>query len=892
MPRNNQNPSQTLKHVIFLVLSFFIPLTVFASGDVRHPIYPPKKVSDVSSVENKVSRVMKISDETLYSWNEPYADFSQVGCPNCDKGLQNRSRDLKWSPDRPDEIKCKFCQHVFPSKKYPLDKIEKVVTPAGTIREYPYYLGEDGRHYYMNSNLLFNRRAWLQMEALKLGNAYQASGKKEYALKAGKIIRRFAENYKEMPLHGASDFAKNLPTFYDVKVLPEPENGVRPYPKVFGKETMKTYKAPYPYLATRVGKWWHYEEVPKRLVLAYDLVADALDEESKNIIEDFFRETVNFLRTYPRYLGNLDPHVAACNIIVGRVIGEPEFVHGGIIGLDMVLSHNYFADGVWKEGSPDYGFQVYNWSRKAYEYARGYSDSPGFIGKASGRRYDDFDPIASAPRFKQAEFTLQQMQQPNGDFATVYDTSPHKNRFPFSGKSESLLQWACGHGMLGRGTGKNQIQARLQFMGKVSHYHFDTLSLLLYAKNREMLSDIGYSHTRIRPYGISILAHNTVMVDQSLPERVRPQGGKLLAWSVDNPTVQFISVDASDTYKQTSLYKRSLALVAVNETDSYIVDLFEVKGGKRHEWLLHGDADHDGIIETNLPLSPRSGTLLPKGKEFTMWASEQGTNRADELENSLGLVTDIQAGRSDKAFEATFRIVPDDGKGLRLHMMSQKDTEIMIANLPSVRRAKEKNEKLRDYKMPLLIARREGSPSAFLAVHEPYENTPFIKSVSQKDNALIVETADFTDIHLFQKSEAPYAFDGRYGFLRIKNNKVVSANLVDGTKLSWENLDINLPEADAGKILKVNGKELLLSGKISMKNADRIYLTFPNNMIYAIPVESAVASGNNTAVELKHDPAFELATNGTSGRFTSFPNSEFTGEVTWRLPRSASLRKD
>ena len=67
-----------------------------------------------------------------------------------------------------------------------------------------------------------------------------------------------------------------------------------------------------------------------------------------------------------------------------------------------------------------------------------------------------------------------------------YDSTPLS-------ESRSHLLWACGHGILGGGNGENQIQARLQFMGQGGHYHMDRLGLILFAKGREMFSDIGYT---------------------------------------------------------------------------------------------------------------------------------------------------------------------------------------------------------------------------------------------------------------------------------------------------------------------------------------------------------------------------------------------------------------
>jgi hypothetical protein len=456
--------------------------------------------------------------------------------------------------------------------------------------------------------------------------------------------------------------------------------------------------------------------------------------------------------------------------------------------------------------------------------------------------------------------------------------------------------------MLGRGSGTAQIQARIQAMGQVGHFHLDRLGLLLFVRGREMESDIGYTVTTLRPFASSILAHNTVMVDESsqLYDK-NPWGGRVLAFSADNPDVDFMSIEAPEAYKerQVSRYRRSLALVGVGEENAYLVDIFEVHGGQQHDWLLHGDADHDGYIETLLPVRPKEGSLLPPGKMFVPWESEVGRGDYGEcLSNALGLVRNIRTASAEEPWSATFRISPEDGNALRLTMIGQKGYNVMFGDIPSIRRARrfdgqwfrDLNDARMDFWMPIIIVRGQGENinSEFWAIHEPYSVSPFIQSISKEGSILIIKTAEFTDIHLFGEGTPTYSMKGRYGFLRLKEGSVKSAHLVDGTSLEYGDFKLRLPQPAVGKVLQAEGNTLLVSGKVQPENAERLYLSFPDGAVYAMEIASIVPADENTRILLKDNPYFTLSKDGKSGEHTAFPNSGFKGSVSYRIPRSIS----
>jgi len=897
----------------FLFLLLSLRLMAFAAASVEHPVFPQKVIDlDKAIAETKIA--METPNETLIKWNPPYADFFYCGCPNCIGGSQYRSDNLEWNPAKPDIFTCKYCKEVYPSKKYPLDHSRIVKTPAGTIRTYKYYLGNDGRHYYMASAMYNLRRYWFREQALLLGQLYTTTKNPEYAHKAAVIIKQFAEIYPEIPIHGPGTPLYN-PTFYDeVNLLPEPPDGVRPVPEPYGMDAYYNYKYPYPYSAGRAGLrgGFIYDEIPEYLILAYDQIAETLDQPTRDMIEKYFRQVVNYVRTYPRFLFNYDPHLARWEIIAGRVIDEPEFVHGGINRLKLILETQLYADGMWNEGTPFYGVQVLKAITEAIPYVDGYSDPKNFRSTESGKSIGRFDARKNLPRLGLLDSALKKCLMPDGEFAVVYDTfKQYRERGIIGGvdyKYESLaeskpsLLWAVGHGMLGVGKGENQFQVRLQFMGQFGHFHFDRLGLILYAKGREMVSDIGYTVNRFRPFASSTLAHNTVMVNtESQKYDNNPHGAQILAFDDLYPTVSFISVKTPQAYDHhgVSVYQRSLACVKVSEKNAYVVDLFDVEGGSKHDWLLHGDADHDGVLETALPLKIKDGSLMPDGEEFNPWESEGGSGSiAKDLKNALGLVRNIRTVQTDDNWSATFKILPDDGMALRITMLAQLETQVICGEIPSIRRARKRDGKwIRDneedkmkYWMPLLIANRSGEnlKSSFLTVHEPYEQEPFIKSITRSDGALIIETGEFTDVHLFGKGSDTYKMKGRYGFLRFNGDELKEAYLLDGTLLEHRDKKIELPESIICDVLKAQGGMVILPGKINAKKNSRIFLTFPTGAVYAIPIYTTTKTLENTKIILREKVYFDYDSRKADwGVLQAFPNTEFKGKVTARIPRSA-----
>ena len=80
-----------------------------------------------------------------------------------------------------------------------------------------------------------------------------------------------------------------------------------------------------------------------------------------------------------------------------------------------------------------------------------------------------------------------------------------------------------------------------------------------------------------------------------------------------------MSVDNPQVYPGlTDRYRRTVALVKLSATDCYLVDCFEVQGGKQHDYFLHGSADEPQTLTAQVgDIAFESGddeiTLVPIG---------------------------------------------------------------------------------------------------------------------------------------------------------------------------------------------------------------------------------------------------------------------------------------
>ena len=744
---------------------------------VKHPTHDPKLTkAHAAKLEKLVGRVMKMSEEELLALVPPQTGILFCGCPNCDAG-QQESNQLTWSIDRPHQLTCRFCGHTYPSPKYPMDQTQTTTNPLGEKVTLRYHLDKEGNDCFFDGVVWHFQKAYLATQCHNLAKAYHVTRKPEYARRAALILNRFAELY---------------PGYCVVKQWPFRR-----------REYTSISKPPYPSYG---GKWgrWRYGEVPRKLPFAYDLIyeseeLDTLSKElgvdvRKRIENDFFRATVAYELTFKNHVSNMAPSYAAPMIQIGRCIGEPEYVHWAYHWVARILNTRFFYDGMWCE-APSYHYQTVGGIRRVLNELKGYSDPPGYTGK-DGLHLENVDLEKDLPFLRKCLTAPEEIAYPGGVICPVHDTWPGRKRGPKRKESTCAILPGYGHAVLGTGTGDDQIQAHLHFSGGYGHAHMDNLNLALFAYGREMLCDMGYTHTRYRYLTVSTIGHNLVVIDRKDQAR-RKSDGDLLMYIPTATGLAVVEASGERGYPDLAqVYRRMLLLVTLDGAAPYLIDIFHVKGGTTHDWLLHGSADDDQTIDCTVQLAPREGTLLEPGEK---WEEPRGESHRFI---PYGLMKKIHAGRTDGKWSATFRYKDDTDLGCRVHMLGRAGTEVMVCETPSIRRAGRDDSKLPDFTMPQLVVRRSGDgplESMFVSVIEPFRGAKPVARVealkieggSPLSVALRVHTGDRVDTILVNP-DSPDAvctaggvtLAGRIGVLSRRGDDVQAADLIAGSRLA------------------------------------------------------------------------------------------------------------
>ena len=882
--------------IMGIVLVELLLMFLRCSRAVEHPVFEPSGGGNVERLKKHVAKVMALDEEELLARIPDRSGFIFVGCPNCQGGSQENQ--LTWTLDDPEHVRCRYCGMVFPNETYPDTSVLRVTNPVGRTQEYPYWENESGYRYFFRAKGWYQARSYFAGIAYDLARLYHLTRDPIFARRAGAIVHRFAEVYpgycvtNDYPARQKSLFEKDEP--------------------------------PYPYWG---GKWsrWFYGDIPTDLTLAYDLICEGEELENVDadahrcIEEDLLRASVEFVKTYPIYLGNMDPTILRGMVAVGRVIGEPDFVHDAVARMTDLVRKRFFFDGMWKEGTVSYHNQTVGGLRRVLNLLKGYSDPPGYRSPRDGRHFENLDLVQDLPILRKAVRMPERLRYPDGKYVPVHDAWAGSGMEPKDRTGPMLLP-AMGHARLGRGTGVNQIEVHLHFSGGYGHQHRDNLSLTLFAKGHELFPDLGYTHTRYRRWSTSTLAHNTVMVDgkeQHAGSEEAPSDGDLLLYVPGNDTFQAVEADGARAYPGiVRTYRRLVILIGASERDAYALDLFRAAGGERHEWALHGDADRDGRLISDLRWAAYGPNLLPPGVAATMPKHETDAGSAGAHNVAYALVRNVRRADVEGYWSATFE-VPGAEEAVRVHALAVPGTEVFAGEAPSLRRAREDEGKLDAFTMPMLIARRSGADlsSTFVSVLEPYEGEPFIHSVERLSaegdpDAVAVkvtygETADFLICRTEGMEDTEVRVGdlrmrGRIGFVRERNGRVEEMALVGGTYLRKGTSEVTSSGPVSGTIRSVHRKvqgawsdafevDAEMPEGTALSGATMI-VTHPDGFTHGYEIASVAEREGCPFVELKDDPGFEITPEGAT-RFVYYPHRESRGENRFYVSNFVYRRK-
>ena len=322
------------------------------------------------------------------------------------------------------------------------------------------------------------------------------------------------------------------------------------------------------------------------------------------------------------------------------------------------------------------------------------------------------------------------------------------NRHPEPVGITSRLMAGVGFASLQTGTPANRTALAVFYGFYRGHDHSDRLQLDIYSWRNALTPDFGSpesadSHDPRRFGWLAHTAsHNTVMINARQQARrdvmVR---GRLHVYDPGR-FAQLVEVSAEACYpKVAKLYRRTLMLVDVAPDKAYIVDIFRVRGGTQHDWLVHGT---QAAFKSDLPFSePRKkGTLAGPDVPYGFFYDDKRFGNKGYLSkvpywkymgSAFQWLFNVQEAKLDGVGSASWHLNrpeklwpdrPRKGVVLRAHLVGRNETVFACDGVPQRRKTWPETIKF-------LIRRRKGEDleSIFVTVFEPYKKTPFITSV-------------------------------------------------------------------------------------------------------------------------------------------------------------------
>ena len=840
-------------------------------------------------------------------------------------------KPLVWTPDRPDELRDSRGEVVDLHALLPPTGTFRIIGPHGDTQEYPYHDRPNGTRVYLQAEYMDAQRVSCLSQAVRaLGILYHRTNDTAYARRAAAILYDFSQAVRHWP-----KIARGLPYGFEGKERFRPVDEYIRYASLW-----------YDKYHSGIGG------DPRMLARGYDLIvrapvwdwldAQATGNDARTVIErDLFLVTATDAIRYDVHfphpesaLSNYIPYQARGLICIGAAIGVPELVHYATWKIEQMVEKTLMVDSVFPEG-PSYARQHVVNMQIACQLGMGYSDPIGFTSTIDGRRYDRLDVLGALPALRRAVDTLATMTYPNGKYITVDDThwmgaarhTPHE-------RVQSVLFPAYSHAILGRGeeTRGDRFQAHLNFSGNWGHDHRDMLGLILWLSGEDLICDIGYVHT-YRQYATGTSGHNTVTVDRHAQQRVNDPG-RLLAWHPARNGVQVVAASASHVYPQTSVYRRTLALIPVAD-DNLVLDLFEVQGGRTHEWMAHGCGSIDQTLSVSQPLDFFGDSYADDGKPFlppdhNQYVKEriaQGLPKwnldADELDPWYGVFRDVRRGTITGPFEAEFA---SDGSALadvRLHVLEPTDGQVFAATVPGCRRGAANDMALVEkVRMPKLILRRDGQSlsSRFVVLWEPVRGRRLVKrvsTISTSDAALTgvqIETADpkigtFRVFHASDPSKALQTDSGHrlVGRVAVTASGAASKSvwLYDCTRFCDGDVDVQIEPRCPLPVLEVRVRddgahEIVLEGvwddladgrQLSFDPPEMVTLTQNGDFHRPIPVVAATRQGQQMRLSCRRHPGFRYDRDARRLVETFSPYRTIEGSAFVALPNRAVLER-
>ncbi|MBP1993778.1 S-layer homology domain-containing protein [Paenibacillus eucommiae] len=799
---------------------------------------------------------------------------------------------------------------VYPNALYPETQHLTVTNRKGEAMDYPYYEDAQGKKYFLSARLWYEQRE----RAVARTNAVASAD----PLGAARLLYQFVQAFDGY--------------------VPITNRGQNSYP------ASPSSGPPYNMFS---GNWniWNINDLRsmKPLLLAYEKVkqTDAFEvlsletgvDVEKEIVEGMFIPSIDFVLSLPVFNYNVDPYIWEGLIAAGKTLDRPDYIHLAVEWMNHFVRTSFLADGFWKEVSLSYHNQVAYFIGVVMSELQGYSDPPGYISPRTGKRFDNLDLQSEFAILDRMDKISSILAYPNGKALPIQDTWAELagNPLPDAG---SVLLPSTGIGRLTLGEGAEQSQLYMMFTPKNGHHHYDPLNLTLFAEGQELMPDLGYTYTNYAQFTLSTIAHNTVVVDGKNMQfdSATKDGGRIERFVPDADMFQVMRASDPEAYPETSEYSREPWFIpfADGEADGpgdggkgYVLDLFRVSGGDRHEYTLQGDANRNALFRTDLLLDTYGPYLLPPGTEVQQPKNYYDFGSAEGQYPGYIYVRDVQQAELEgDQYKVTLTTLDDSGKeqaklGIT-GLLESGDNELYLGRSPSLRSTRlygagsayDNNEEAEKYDMPKLVLRRSGTDlkSTFVTAMEPYRGTegPRIEVMERltpdqaPEGAVAVKVTygATTDIILSNPGHpgqpvviGDITLLGELGMIRLTNGVVEKMELIGGTLLKKGSQELTGADLLTGTVRKTlrqdNGQAadaLVTDTPVPDTAIGRyIIVTHPDGSTSGFKIGDVREEQGQTILELaEQDPGFEIYQDGSSQQ-VYYPAKHWNGLHTFTI---------
>jgi len=432
-----------------------------------------------------------------------------------------------------------------------------------------------------------------------------------------------------------------------------------------------------------------------------------------------------------------------------------------------------------------------------------------------------------------------------------------------------------GLAVLESGEGENR-RAVTMYYGDATggHGHADRLNIEMFAHGRALLTENGYPTPFTRPNfhqwrRANTVRHYCVMIDE-LPQLSLHAGD--LNTLATTPEVQLMDASAEIAYPGlASLYRRTTALIDVSEEDSYLLDIFRVRGGTQHDWCYHGPPLPEfAIAGGELGPVQEKGTLA--GEDVPYGAKPPASSRHKRAPSSgfQGLF-DVRRMSPQGAWSATWR-KPDEDLTLTMTMPAGC-TQAVITALGEPELTRGSPDTLQYVvgrnTLPKGHADRELF-SKYIAAIEPHRGAASItavehlrgQGVSAEAVGLAVRRGETVDlIHSSPSAEEQCvwtAADERlvvaaeFALLTLDERGLRRAVIVNGTLLQYGKFALRPDPSPTGKVLDVDPKRnaITIDRALPLPDAveDAVVILGNERHSTSYTVKEAQATGDSTTL--------------------------------------------